>query len=155
MKLQKHLHSDLTCFEYMQIPTQFYNKPIATCMAALEYFFQHYLTKNPRRLGLLKQGVYSAHAEIQLIIIFSLHHRSNLWFCVTGQKVQVKVNNPIEQQSHVARSLFFFYFGAGAGKPNPIELGSTYYTQSIAVTTLKLKDKSVGSKSECRPNTQM
>ena len=29
------------------------------------------------------------------------------------------------------------------------------YTQSIVVTTLKLKDKSVGSKSECRPDTQM
>ena len=33
--------------------------------------------------------------------------------------------------------------------------GSTYYIQSIAVITLKKKDKSVGSKSECRPDTQM
>ena len=31
--------------------------------------------------------------------------------------------------------------------------GSTYYIQSIAVKTLKKKDKSVGSKSECRPDT--
>ena len=35
------------------------------------------------------------------------------------------------------------------------KLGSIYYIQSIAVTILKKKDKSDGSKSECRPDTQM
>ena len=34
-------------------------------------------------------------------------------------------------------------------------LGSTYYIQSIAVTILKKNDKSDGSKSECRPDTQV